>query len=106
MRDGNSYRTILRSSSIMGGASVINVLVGLFRTKVAALILGPVGVGLIGLLVNFMLTSATIAALGIGTSGTRQITDAHAKGNVTEVVIARRALFWGTLVLASIGTLV
>lgn len=29
-----SYRRILKSSSIVGGASVINILIGLVRTKV------------------------------------------------------------------------
>ena len=39
MSDSNSYRQILRSSSIMGSAQAISYLVGLVRVKIVALIL-------------------------------------------------------------------
>ena len=42
MSEGSSYKQILRSSSIIGGASVVNILVSLERTKVAAFVLGRV----------------------------------------------------------------
>ena len=48
-RNKDSHRQILRSSFIIGGASVINILVGLLRIKVVAVLLGPAGVGLIGI---------------------------------------------------------
>jgi len=64
-----SYRQILRSSSIIGGASVINIAVGLLRVKVAAVLLGPAGVGLIGLLSNLAGTASAIAGLGVGRTG-------------------------------------
>ena len=71
-KDG-SYRQILRSSSIIGGASVINIVVGLLRIKVAAVLFGPSGVGLIGLLTNLASTASAVAGLGFGNVGTRQI---------------------------------
>ncbi|WP_374248665.1 O-antigen translocase [Thermomonas sp.] len=101
----NSYRQILRSSSIIGGASVINIAVGLLRTKIAALLLGPAGVGLIGLLQNMMSTGAGIAGLGVGNVGTRQIAQATAAGGEDAVAVTRRALFWLTLILAMAGAL-
>lgn len=98
-----SYRQILRSSSIIGGAAVLNILIGLLRTKVAALLLGPSGVGLIGLLQNLMATASTVAALGFGNVGTRQIAVAQSRDDPQTVAAARRALFWGTLGLAVVG---
>ena len=41
--EGSSYKQILRSSSIIGGASVVNILIGLLRTKVVAVVLGTAG---------------------------------------------------------------
>jgi PST family polysaccharide transporter len=99
----NSYRTILKSSAIMGASSVVNVLVGLARMKAAAVLLGPAGVGLIGILQNLMGTASGIAALGFGSAGTRQVADAVAGGRADEVAVVRRALFWGTLALALVG---
>lgn len=104
--DGKSYRQILRSTSIIGGASVINILISLVRVKVAAVLLGPAGVGLIGLFSNLMATAANVAALGMGTVGTRQIAAANGQQDVQAVAVARRALFWGTLVMAVVGALV
>ena len=105
MTEGNSYRTILRSSSIMGTASVLNVVIGLVRMKIVAVLLGPAGVGLVGLLHNVMQAGAGIAGMGLGTVGVRQIAEAHGNGRPEDVVRARRALFWGTLVLALLGGL-
>lgn len=105
MSDGSSYRQILRSSSIIGGASVVNVLVGLVRIKAAAVLLGPAGVGLIGLLQSLMTTAATLAALGFGNVGTRQIAEAVGMGDPSALAAVRRALFLGTLILALLGAL-
>jgi len=102
----NSYRQILRSSSIIGGASAFNIVIGLLRTKAVAMLLGPAGIGLVGLLQNLIATAATASALGLGTVGTRQIAEANGQGDLVAVTTARRALFWGTLVLAVVGSLV
>ena len=103
MRDKNSYSQILRSSSLLGGASVINILLGLVKTKVAAVLLGPAGVGMIGLLQNLMTTASVVSALGFGTVGTRQIAEAVGRSDEREITAARRALFWGTMGLGTAG---
>ena len=103
MSKEHSYRQILRSTSIVGGASVINILIGLLRTKAAALLLGPAGVGLIGLFQNMMATGASVAGLGVGNVGTRQIAQAAATGGQEAVAETRRSLFWLTLLLAALG---
>ena len=106
MTEGSSYRQILRSSSIIGGASVINILVGLLRMKVAAVLLGPTGFGLIGLFTNIVVTGAGVAGLGVGTVGTRQIAEAAGQDDPRRIWLVRRALFWLTLGLALVGGLV
>lgn len=98
-----SYRQILRSSSIVGGASVVGILVAALRAKVAAILLGPAGVGLIGLLQSLMATGSAMSALGFGTVGTRQIAEAVGDEDPAAVATARRALFWGTLGLGLAG---
>jgi O-antigen/teichoic acid export membrane protein len=102
---GTSHRQILRATSIIGGASVINILISLLRTKVAAVLLGPAGIGLIGLFQNLLATASSVAALGFGAVGTRQIAEASGRADTDEVAAARRALFWGTLILALLGVL-
>lgn len=67
------------------------------------MLLGPTGVGLVGLYLSLVQTAAAIAALGLGNVGTRQIAEAHASGGDVAVGRTRRALFWGTMALALIG---
>ena len=99
----SSHRQILRSSAIIGGASVINILISLLRMKAAAVLLGPAGVGLVGILQNLIATASGVAGLGFGNVGTRQIAEANGRGHQNEIDAARRALFWGTLMLALLG---
>jgi O-antigen/teichoic acid export membrane protein len=106
MSDRTSYKQILRSSSVIGGASILNVAIGLVRTKAAALLLGPAGVGLIGLLQSMMTTASSIAGLGLSNVGTRQIAEAAATGDLHAVGTTRRALLWATVGLASFGAIV
>ena len=44
-----TYGQILKSSALIGGSSVLNIAIGIVRTKVMAILLGPAGVGLFGL---------------------------------------------------------
>lgn len=102
----SSYRRILKTSSITGGSSVINILVGLLRTKALALLLGPSGVGLVGLYTGLMGTATTIAIMGVGMIGTRQVAEAISKEDDDALAIVKRAMFWGVLMLATTGALV
>lgn len=98
-----SYRRILKGTSIIGGASFVNIAIGLLRTKVLAILLGPTGVGVASLYTGLMGTASTVATMGLGVVGTRQIADAYSKEDVHTIKVARRALFWGTMALAAIG---
>lgn len=102
----SSYRRILKSSSIIGGASVINIVIGLVRTKILAVLLGPAGVGLVSLYTSLMQSAATLATMGLSTVGTRQIAEAIGTEDLRALAVARRAMFLGTLLLASAGALV
>ena len=97
----SSHRQILRSSAIIGGASIVNIGLGLVRTKIAALVLGPAGVGLIGLFQNLTQAASNIAAFGLGTAGTRQI--AAAGSDSVALARVRAALLGGSLILALVG---
>lgn len=98
-----SYRTILRSSSIIGGSKVVNVAIGLVKMKAVAVLLGPSGVGLAGLYLNLIQTAASVSSMGLGTVGTRQIAAANAVGGEEAVGRTRRALLWGTIWLSLLG---
>lgn len=75
-----SHRQMLRASSIIGASSVLSILFGLARVKLAALVLGATGVGLIGLLQNILSVASVIGGLSLNIVGARHIAAAAAKG--------------------------
>ena len=99
----SDYRGSLRSIVSVGSASVVNVLAGLVKMKVAAVVLGPAGVGIINLFQQVVGTASTIAALGLSNSGTREVAAARSGQDVSELAAVRHALLWGTVALASIA---
>ena len=85
--------------SLVGSASILKIAFGLLKMKVAAVLLGPAGVGLIGLFQQLMTTVSTLFGLGIREAGTRQVADANGTRSESELAKVRRALFWGAVVL-------
>jgi O-antigen/teichoic acid export membrane protein len=97
----SSHRQVFRSSAIIGGASVINMTIGVVKVKILAVLLGPVGIGLMGLYQNIMSMAATLAGCGIASSGVRQIAASADEAETLSVV--RRALWLGSLILGIAG---
>lgn len=102
MKETSSHRQILRASYISGIASVVNIILGIVRMKAAAVLLGPAGVGLIGILQQIMVTASAIAGVGLSSSGTRQIA-AASQENDEKLLATRFALIWGASALALAG---
>lgn len=96
----SSHRQILRATAIVGGASAINIVVGLARNKAAALLLGPAGIGAIGLLLSLVMTVSGIAGLGVAGAAVRQIAS---DDDATAQATVRRSLRWLTLALVLTG---
>lgn len=75
---GRSYRDILRSTVMIGGSTAAKVAIGVVRVKVLAVLVGPAGVGLMGIYTNLVSTTSVFAGLGVASSGVRQIAGAEA----------------------------
>lgn len=101
--DSAAYRQIFKATSVIGGAQVLSIVIGVARTKVFALLVGPAGVGLFGLLTTLMTTASTVMQIGMAAVGTRQIAEARATGDEDRLALARRALLIAAVVLSIIG---
>ncbi len=97
------YGPLLRSSALIGGAQAVFIVAGLFKMKVAAVLIGPAGVGLVGLFTNLVLVVSTLASVGMGHAGTRQLAAAHAAGDPPTTDQKRKALYAITGLLAMLG---
>jgi len=76
-----AYRQVFMSTSIFGGVQVFNILVGLLRAKIAAVLLGASGYGLINLYNVPLGFIGQITGLGIGFSAIRDISAANKSGD-------------------------
>ena len=96
--DNKSYKQIIKSTSIMGGSTAITIVLRIIRMKVLAVLLGPSGVGIIGIFDSITGLVNSLAGMGIGSSGIRQIAEANASGDHekiarTIITLRRTALF-------------
>lgn len=73
MTDDGGYRRILKSSSLIGSAEIGSILIGFARLKALALLTGPAGVGLFGILTIVMTFASSVAACGVPVSGVREM---------------------------------
>ena len=85
----SSYWQILSSSLLIGGSSLVTACVSIVRNKIVAVFLGPAGVGLMGVLGSMTSLVWTLAAMGITTSGVREIAEAAGSGD--QIRMARTA---------------
>jgi len=77
----SSYKQILKSSSIFGGAQLIQILLGIARTKAIAILLGPNGVGISSLFQSTTQLIANFSGLGINVGSVKFIAEAKASSN-------------------------
>lgn len=103
MRD---VRTLVRSSLLLGGASMVSVIGGLVRIKVAAVLLGPAGVGLIGVLQSFMVSVTTFVGLGLGPAATREIAQASGRGDQATISRVIRSLLMAVALAGAVAAVI
>jgi PST family polysaccharide transporter len=97
-----SYGQILKSSALVGGFSVVNIAIGIVRTKAMAVLLGPAGFGLFGLYGSIASLTQSIAGMGVNSSGVRQIAEAVGSDDTeriaqTTAVLRRTSILLGVL---------
>lgn len=79
----------MKATSIFGGVQVFNIVVQLIRLKVVALLLGPAGLGIIGLFTSAVTLITNLTNFGLGTSAVRDISEAYASKQ--EIQVAKKA---------------
>ncbi len=104
-RAGASYGQILKSSALIGGSSVVKIGLGIIRNKAMAVMLGPAGVGLLGLYGSITDLAQSVAGMGINSSGVRQIAEAVGTGESERIARTVTTLRRVAVVLGMLGAL-
>ncbi len=105
----SSYRQIMKATSLFGGVQIFNILIAIIRTKFIAVLLGPLGMGISGLLTTTTSFIGGLTNFGLGTSAVRDIASAYSSGNnerITLVVSVFGKIVWATGLLGMIITII
>lgn len=73
----DSYSHILKYTGLFGGVQGLNILIGIVRNKLVAMILGPEGMGLVSLFNSTIKLVSDSTNLGISMSAVRTISEAY-----------------------------
>lgn len=99
-------KNILKTMTLFGGVEGLNLLLGLLRAKLAAMLLGPAGIGLNGIYNEAREFIHTTTNLGMDQSGTREIAKAQDVSDKDAAVILTRSWILMFAVLGTLFTLV
>lgn len=99
-----TYLEILRSTALIGGSSLVMLGLSILRNKSVAVLLGPEGVGLLGIYNSIADMTQALAGLGVQSSGVRQIAEAVGTGDGGKVARTAFILKRASTLLGVIGT--
>ncbi len=99
---GTSYGNIFKTTFLFGFVQVFKAIVGIVKNKLVAILIGPEGMGLLGIFHSTIQMIQTGAGLGINQSAVRDVAEAKGSGDNERVsrivkVTNRIVLFTGLL---------
>lgn len=104
-----SYSHILKYTGLLGSVQFLNILISIVRNKAAAVLIGPVGMGLADLYFRAIELLGNSTNFGLGFSAVRRLSPLCEQGNLRALKlqsqIIRTMIFWAAL-LGAIVTIV
>ncbi|MCT4589747.1 MAG: O-antigen translocase [Carboxylicivirga sp.] len=105
----SSYRQVMKATSVFGGVQVINIVIQVLKSKAVAILLGPTGMGIHGLLIGTQTLMTSLTNFGLGTSGVKDVAAANGTGNTQRIAIIATVLnrwMWITGLFGTLLTLI
>ena len=107
MSDTNqsSYRSIFKATSLFGGVQVYQILIQIIKSKFVAMLLGPAGVGIMGLYQSGLQLVQQVSSMGLAQSAVRDVSEANGSNDlhrIAKTVTVVRKLVWFTGLLGLI----
>lgn len=101
----SSYRSIFKATSLFGGVQVYQILIQIIKSKFVAVLLGPAGVGIMGLYQSGLQLVQQITSMGLANSAVRDVSEANGSNDtqrIAKTVTVVRKLVWITGLLGLI----
>lgn len=108
-QEQSSYRSIFKATSLFGGVQVYQIIIQIIKSKFIAVLLGPAGIGVIGLYQTSLQLVQSITNMGIAQSGVRDVSEANGSDDfekVSRIVTVVRRLVWFTGILGTLAVIV
>lgn len=105
----SSYRQIIKATSIFGGVQIFNIIIAIVRSKAVAILLGPIGMGYIGLFNSTIQFVSSLTNFGISISAIKTISQIPSQNEETRlsiVITTLKKLVWITGLLGTFFTLI
>lgn len=83
MAEKTSYGTIFKTTFLFGFVQVFKAVISIVKNKIAAILIGPEGIGLIGIFSSTIEVIRTGAGLGVSQSAVRDVAEAYESGDVS-----------------------
>lgn len=103
--DDSTYSHVLKYTWLFGGVQGLSVLMGVIRTKLVALFLGPSGLALINIYNNVMGLIGQSTNLGLTISAVKDVAAHHASGHREALERSVEAVRTWTMLTALLGSL-
>ena len=104
-KNRGEYRGVFKATAILGSVQLFNILIAVVRNKCISILLGPAGMGIMGLLTSATGTITGFTHLGITFSAIKNIASAYEKGDYTtlgKVLYVLQRCIWTTGLLGAI----
>lgn len=105
----SEYRSIFKATSLFGGVKVFEIIISILRSKIVAMLIGPSGVGIMGLLCSGISLVQSATQLGLNQSAVRDVSEAYGTGNqdkINQTITILRKLVWFTGILGALAMIV
>lgn len=99
MTNNSSYKSIVKSTGIIGGSKFFTIVIGVIRTKAIAILLGSSGIGIISLYTSAISVIQNFAHLGLGFSSVKDIAESvisNDQSRISKTIITLRRWVWFT----------
>ena len=105
----SEYRSIFKATSLFGGVKMFEIIISILRSKIVAMLIGPSGVGIMGLFTSGISLVQSATQLGLNQSAVRNVSEAYGTGDQTRVdytITVLRKLVWFTGLLGMLAMIV
>lgn len=99
------YKSIAKANVLFGGVQVFNIIISIIRSKVIAVLLGPVGVGIIGLFNSIIDLIKAATNMGLHTSAVRDVSNAYESNDINLLSQAKSILSRLIFISGCLGTI-